>query len=390
MSGHAERSIILTGATGFLGAFLMAALLTRGYHVTVLGRSARDLTLAARLAALVRWFGLPDPGGRLLALETDFSKHHLGLTDEFYNRLCGSAAKIVHCASDTSFAERNRAQVMAANVDNLAALLNLAAEAGTGQLYYVSTAYAAGKREGICLEQLDGTRCFTNVYEESKAKAEEIISRFCENHTIPLAILRPSIVCGHSATGAALRFNALYVPVKSLSYIRDIYKKDILEQGGTQASRWNIQLGEDGILKLPLEVYLPEGGFVNLIPVDYFVDAALCIIEQEGAAGIYHITSDHPPLMATLIDYAEQFLGVRGIRTLPDEALRTHPANPVEELLEKFVAPYHPYLSDRRIFDRSRIDSMTAGLKPPEFTYEMFARCMNYAIARDWGRKALP
>jgi nucleoside-diphosphate-sugar epimerase len=390
MHDKADSTIVLTGATGFLGAFLMAALLTRGYQVTALGRNARDLTLEQRLAGLIRWFGMPDPGDRLLALETDLSKKQLGLADGVYRRLCASAARIIHCASDTRFTESNRAQVMAANVDSLAALLALADDARTGHLDYISTAYAAGKKTGVCLEEPVGPGLFTNVYEESKAKAEEVISLFCKSRQIPLTIMRPSIVYGHSATGAALKFNALYFPVKSLSYIRDIYIKDILEKGGAQANRWDIRLGGDGVLTLPLEVYLPEGGVVNLIPVDYFVAAVLCIIENKSSSGIYHITNDQPPLMATLIDYSEQFLGVRGIRALPDAALRTHAPNPVEELLEKFVEPYQPYLSDQRIFDRSRINGITPGLKPPVFTYDIFARCMAYAVARDWGRKALP
>ena len=45
MHDDAGRSIVLTGATGFLGAFLMAGLLERGYQVTVLGRASMDMRL---------------------------------------------------------------------------------------------------------------------------------------------------------------------------------------------------------------------------------------------------------------------------------------------------------------------------------------------------------
>ena len=144
MHDEAGRSIVLTGATGFLGAFLMAGLLERGYHVTVLGRSLMDLRLSDRLAGLVRGFNIADPGKRLCALEVDFSKKHLGLEDEAYGRLCAAENKIIHCASDTSFAKRNRARVMATNVNNLPAVLELAADARAEHLYYVSTAYASG------------------------------------------------------------------------------------------------------------------------------------------------------------------------------------------------------------------------------------------------------
>src|SRR5659263_86881 len=113
MHDHAGRSLVLTGATGFLGAFLMVGFLERGYDVTVLGRSKMDIRLSVRLSNLVRWFNIPDPGERLCAIEADFSKRHLGLDDEVYGHLCATAGKIIHCASDTSFTENSRVRVMA-------------------------------------------------------------------------------------------------------------------------------------------------------------------------------------------------------------------------------------------------------------------------------------
>ena len=387
MTDEAGRSIVMTGATGFLGAFLLAGLLERGYQVTVLGRSLKDMRLAERLSGLVRWLGIADPGESLRALETDFSKKHLGLDDEAYSRLCAAAGKIIHCASDTNFLERNRARVMATNVKSLPALLGLAADARADHLYYVSTAYAAGKCEGICMETPIRTACFTNVYEESKAQAEGIIGRYCESRGVPLSILRPSIVYGHSQTGMSLKFNALYYPVKSLLYIRDIFAKDILEQKGERSRQWGVSMGEDGILCLPLTVFLPGGGSVNLIPVDYFVESALGIIKHSGSGGIYHITSDNPPDMATLLEYSERFLGVRGIRLHWDPSGKNPAPNPVEELLDRFIEQYRPYLSDRRIFDRSRLESITPGLSAPSFTYDIFERCMAYAVVCEWGKK---
>ena len=384
-----ERSIILTGATGFLGAFLMAGLLERGHQVTVLGRASKELSLADRLAALVRWFGLAEPGERLSALKADLSRTHLGLDEPTYGRLCARGGKIIHCASDTSFAERNRARVMEANVSSLSALLELAADARAEHLYYVSTAYAAGLRKGLCLETPVAAGRFTNVYEESKALAEGIVTRTCADRAVPLSILRPSIVFGHSRTGAALKFNALYYPVKSLLTIRDIYVKDIVEQGGQRSRQWGISLGEDGLLRLPLAIYLPQHGSVNLIPVDYFVEAVLRIIEHPGAGGVYHLTSAHPQHMTTLLEYGERFLGLRGVHARWDAAGKNPAPNPAEELFDRFIEPYRPYLSDRRIFDRSRTESISPGLTAPPLTYDLFERCMAYAVACDWGKKPL-
>jgi nucleoside-diphosphate-sugar epimerase len=388
MPDVANRTIVLTGATGFLGAFLMAGLLERGYHVTVLGRSSKHMRLADRLSQLLRRFNLGEAEEQLSALEADFFKKYLGLDAETYGSLCEVARKIVLCASNTSFAERNRAQVLAANVDSLHSLLELAADANAEHLCYVSTAYAAGKCEGICMEAPITAASFTNVYEESKAKAERITTRFCAERGVPFSILRPSVVYGHSQTGIALKFNALYYPIKSLLYVRDICIKDILEQGGKRSRQWGISLGADGVLKLPLTIHLAKGGSVNLIPIDYFVETALHIMERPGVGRIYHITSNHPPDMATLVDYSERFLGVQGIRVSSwDPSAPKTASNPAQELLDRLLEQYRPYLSDRRTFDRSCTEELAPGLSAPPFTYDLFERCMAYAVACDWGQE---
>ena len=383
MQDESSRSVVLTGATGFLGAFLMAGLLERGYQVTVLGRPAKNLRLSDRLAGLTGWFSL-DPGDRLSALETDFTKKHLGLDDKAYGDLCANAGQIIHCASDTSFAERNRQQVMNTNVNSLPSLLDLAVDSGAEHLYYISSAYACGQCAGICMETPVNARSFTNVYEESKARAEEIIQRSCADNNVPLSILRPSIVYGHSKTGKTLKFNALYYAVRSMLFIRDIFVND-LQQGGGKSKKWGFSLNDEGILYLPLKICMPNRGAVNLIPIDYFVETVLGIMEQPGTNGIYHITSDDPPDITTLAEYSQRFLGLRGIQVLWNQSGPNTAPNPAEELFDKLFEQYRPYLSDERIFDQSRTHGIIQAAAAPPFTYEIFEKCMTYAIACDWG-----
>lgn len=385
MADHNDRTVVLTGATGFLGAFLMAGLLEKGCRVTVLGRSSNGRSLADRIAALVGWFDI-HPGDRLSSIEADFSKKHLGLEEHAYRSLCAHAGKLIHCASDTSFLERNRARVMEANVKNISALVEFAVDAAVGKLCYISSAYASGMREGRCTETPVTAGRFTNVYEESKAMAENHIIAACERDGIPLCILRPSIVFGHSGTGMALKFNALYYAVKSLLVVRDIFVRDIREQGGERSGQWGFRLDGDGILHMPLSIRLQNRGFVNLIPVDYFTEAALRLIEDPAATGIYHITSDDPPEITTLMEYAERFLRVSGTRLILGSTAVNAELNPAEELFDKFMEPYRPYLADTRSFDRSRMNRITGGLAVPPFCYELFSRCMDYAIRNNWGR----
>lgn len=384
-----KGSIVLTGATGFLGAFLMAGLLKRGCHITVLGRPSKDMSLEDRLSGLLRWFEITDHGERLVALEADLSKRQFALDDGSYRRLCATTIKIIHCASDTSFLETNRDQVMKTNVHSLSALLDFAADTKGAHLYYVSSAYAAGVCAGLCREMPVNNDNFTNVYEESKAMAEGIITSSCERNRIPFTILRPSIVYGDSQTGKALKFDALYYPVKSLLYLRDIFLKDITTQGG-RSRQWGVGLEDDGILILPLAINLTHEGHIDLVPVDYFTECALRIIEHPGSKGIYHITSNKPPDLSTILAYAERFLGLRGARIVFNNSDNGNiKLNPAEELFNRLIKPYRPYLSDRRIFDRSRMAGITPDLTEPAFTYEIFERCMDYAVRCDWGKNLL-
>ena len=120
--------------------------------------------------------------------------------------------QIIHCASDTNFSERKRDLVFAANVHSLNGILEFAAHARVKAFHYISTAYVAGINDTLCKETLPAASDFVNVYEESKAQAENIIASFCEKNSIPLTIIRPSIVYGDSRTGRSLKFNALYFP----------------------------------------------------------------------------------------------------------------------------------------------------------------------------------
>lgn len=379
------RSVVLTGATGFLGAFLLAGLLDRGYHVTVLGRANKEKSLNGRLENITKWLGV-DPKRHLDVIETDLSQNHMGLNDKAYGRLCADSDRIIHCASDTSFLERHRDRVMEANVSSLSSILGFAEDSGTAHFYYVGTAYATGQCCGLCREAPAAIAYFTNVYEESKAMAEGIILKRCKDTGIPLAILRPSIVYGDAKTGKCLKFNALYYAMKSLLLVRDIFVRDIREQGGARSQKWGFSLDEDGILHMPLNIYMPGEGSVNLISVDHFVNAAIAILEHPQAEGIYHITCDNPPEIVTLMEYAERYANVKGIKMQWNPAGKNPNPNPAEEMFDRLIEPYRPYFSDRRIFDRSRMKAIAPELSTPPFTYDIFERCISYAVNCDWGK----
>ena len=377
--------IALTGATGFLGSHLMAAMLTKGYNIIVFGRSAKNESLEDRISRLLQWFGIESCMDQVTCVDTDLSQDNLGIPTGEYSRLCSVVDSVIHCASDTSFSESKREKVMAANINNLKGILEFSKNAHVSFFHYISTAYVAGTGVTYCKETLSSVKTFTNVYEESKAAAENIISRFCDKNNIPLSIIRPSIVYGDSQTGRSLKFNALYFPVRSAQSIRDIYLNDILNNGGFKAAKNGIFIYKEGYLFLPLKIYLPHEGDINIIPVDYFVNTTIKIIENCSGNGIYHLTNPFHTTMKIIAKYYEQLMKVNGVEIIygpmPDDLLR----NPAEELFDRFIEPYRPYLSDNRVFDRTNAILASDNLTPPEFTYDIFKTCMEYAIKVNWG-----
>jgi len=377
--------IALTGATGFLGSHLMAGMITKGYNIIVFGRPAKNESLKDRIFRLLNWFGVDSMSDQVTCIDTDLSQDNLGISTGEYSRLCSVVDSVIHCASDTSFSESKREKVMTANINNLKGILEFSKKAHVNFFHYISTTYVAGTGVTYCKETLSSVKTFTNVYEESKAAAENIISRFCDKNDIPFSIIRPSIVYGNSQTGRSLKFNALYFPVRSAQSIRDIYLNDLMNNGGLKAAKNGIFIDKEGYLFLPLKIYLPYEGDINIIPVDYFVNTTVKIIENCSINGIYHLTNPYRTTMKIVAKYYEQLMKVRGVEIIygpmPNDLLR----NPAEELFDRFIEPYRPYLSDNRVFDRTNTTLITDNLNPPEFTYDIFKTCMEYAIKVNWG-----
>ena len=211
-----DENYLITGATGFLGSHIMAGLLLKGKGIVIAGRASGTESLEERIRKLLAWFGIEQLQGLLEFYETDFLKIRMGLGKDEYENLCGRGLSIIHCASDTSFAEKDRAKVMKSNVESLTEILNFALKSKARCFHFISSAYAAGIDHLECTEAPVTSADFTNVYEESKAKAEKMVSGRCREGGLRYTIIRPSIVYGDSVSGRSLKFNALYYPVRSL------------------------------------------------------------------------------------------------------------------------------------------------------------------------------
>lgn len=181
--------IFLTGATGFIGGGIAAALRERGDGVRAL---VRDPAKAA---------GLQDIGCTLVPGD-------LADRAALAEAMRGADA-VIHCAAvyEVGIKESDRPRVYAANVEGTENTLGAALDAAIPRVVYVSTVAVFGNTRGeVVSEGYRNTSPHTSYYEETKALAHDVAQRLIAEG-LPCVIVQPGGVYGpddHSALGDLL------------------------------------------------------------------------------------------------------------------------------------------------------------------------------------------
>ncbi|MCD0448694.1 thioester reductase domain-containing protein [Actinocorallia sp. API 0066] len=199
--------VLLTGATGFLGAHLLAELLARP-EVTVLCpvRAASSGPARERVLEALRARGLEGDAARIIALPGDLELPRLGLDEEAWRELATGCDVICHSGGLVSFSEPYE-RLRPANVGGTIEVLRLAALGGGTPVHAVSTlgVYIADKfRGGRVTEEdaPDDPLGLPGAYEQAKWVADRLC-REAREQGIPLSLHRPARIGGHSETGRA-------------------------------------------------------------------------------------------------------------------------------------------------------------------------------------------
>ncbi len=252
----------VTGATGFIGRFLVENLLKRGDPVYALVRKGsqkkldalRDTLGRRRQAAHRRpwrprqaasWRIRCRPQGASRARSTTFSTWP-------------------RCT--TSRPARRRRQ--RGNIDGTRHALELADAVKAGCFHHVSSIAAAGLYDGVFREDMfEEAEDLDHPYFRTKHLSEGIVREECKR---PWRIYRPGFVVGHSKTGYIDKIDGPYYFFKLLQRMREMLPP------------WMPTIGI-------------EGGRINIVPVDFVADALDHIAHKKGLDGkCFHLTDPAP------------------------------------------------------------------------------------------------
>ena len=285
--------ILITGATGLLGAHLLLELLRDGRAVRAIRREHSDL---ARVRNLFRYY-VPDPDEWL-------SKVEWVQADLLDNGSIGDALQgveeVYHAAALVSFSHRDHQKMLKVNIEGTAGLVNQAIYSGVKKFAHVSSIATLGRAEndGISDEETYWVPSPKNsVYSISKYGAEREVWRGMEEG-LRAVIINPSVILGPGFwSGNSALFRLVDRGLKFYTRgvngyvdVRDVVKSLILLMNGNHfGERFVCSAGDlsyeelfgkmAGYLEKPRPMFYVPSAFSSLA---WRLDAARALLTRTG------------------------------------------------------------------------------------------------------------
>lgn len=261
-----RETLFITGFPGFIANRLLERLAERQSHFILLVQPALATRARDEIARIMAVTG--KSGDDFQIVEGDITEPGLALKPADLDLVRQQTTRVFHLAAIYDLAVP-REPAMRVNPDGTRNVLDVARSLPhLRQFHHVSTCYVAGKREGMILEtELRHEAGFRNFYEETKYLAElEVESAKVE---LPITIHRPAVVCGHSKTGETGKYDGVYYLINYL--LRWPSGLSVINIGNHEVS-------------------------LNLVPVDFVVDAMAALAFDERALGKTLQLADPAPL----------------------------------------------------------------------------------------------
>ncbi|MFN9470783.1 SDR family oxidoreductase [Acidovorax sp.] len=238
----------VTGATGFIGKRLVKKLLERkGAVVHFLIRQES----ADKVADLRSYWGVS--AARAVPVFGDLTAKKLGVASEDVKKLKGQIDHFYHLAAVYDLGADEETQV-AVNIEGTRNTVDLAKAIDAGHFHHVSSIAAAGLYEGVFREDMfEEAEGLDHPYFQTKHESEKIVREDCK---VPWTVYRPAMVVGDSTTGEMDKIDGPYYFFKLIQRLRQLLPP------------WMPTVGL-------------EGGRVNIVPVDFVVNALNVISHQK-------------------------------------------------------------------------------------------------------------
>ena len=202
-SESGPHSVLLTGASGFLGIFLLAELTQRCEQVHCLLRSQDEAAGLRGLRESAAKAGVDPDFSRVRVVSGDLSDAELGLDAAVRERLAEEVEAILHCGAFVHHLY-NYETMKPINVGGTEALLDLASRGRRKPFCYVSTITVGASLDGVervAEAVLPNPPAVDNGYILTKWVAEQRVARAVQEFGLSAVIARPGNITGSSATG---------------------------------------------------------------------------------------------------------------------------------------------------------------------------------------------
>ena len=218
-----DGATLLTGATGFLGPFLLLELVKRGRDVLALVRGADEEVARGRLRRALESSGIDKDWCKLVDAKTnivvgDLAAPALGLSDFDRGRIESETSTILHNGAVVNYLF-DYLTMRDANVHGTKALLELAAARRTKVFNHVSTTFVFGWAVKPVLLETDGNEDMSLLdfgYSQSKWSSERIVAN-AARAGLPTRIFRPALITPSIEGGG----NAFDITIRLLKFMID-------------------------------------------------------------------------------------------------------------------------------------------------------------------------
>ena len=325
-----SETVLLTGFPGFIAERLVERLARPGTQFFLLVQSPFIQKATAAIQRIAE--ETQTPLENFAIIEGDITLPDLGISHDDIQTIRDEVTSVFHLAAayDLAVDKETARQV---NLEGTKNVNNLCRSVSNLYRYnYVSTCYVAGKRIGRILEiNLEHDAGFRNYYEETKYLAEMEVERL--KAELPVTIFRPSVVVGDSRTGETVKYDGIYYLIQYLRKAPGFLRL--------------INVGNKDVR-------------LNLVPVDFVVNAIAALSADENAVGKTIALADPNPLTtAELFDVIAEVLSKKRSVLTPPAALVEKflmlPLSPPVTELPHYAVPYF-FLS--QTYDTKQADEL--------------------------------